>query len=114
MVRPLSQNRAKGSRALPPLGATAFASRHAWGRRAAYSSQFLDPIGRAWRTKDNVKARRIGDENLDECDLPPKPKPMRWITYERCVAPRYDAAEDALDRRLVTAARLMRQSQFKS
>src|SRR4051812_44289124 len=30
-----------------PLGATFFASRYAWGRRAAYASQFLDPIGRA-------------------------------------------------------------------
>lgn len=42
-----------------PLGATFFASRHAWGRSAAYASQFLDPIGRAWRTKAKVKARLI-------------------------------------------------------
>ncbi len=28
-----------------PLGATFFASRHAWGRSAAYASQFLHPIG---------------------------------------------------------------------
>jgi hypothetical protein len=29
-----------------PLGAPFFASRYAWGRRAAYASQFLDPVGR--------------------------------------------------------------------
>jgi hypothetical protein len=49
-----------------PLGATFFASRHAWGRRVAYASQFLDLIGRAWRTKAKVKARLIGDEDPDE------------------------------------------------
>jgi len=91
-----------------PLGATFFASRHAWGRSAAYASQFLDPIGRAWRTKAKVKAALLGDENPDEWDLPPKPKGMRWATYERWVA-RYDAAEEMLDAQLiVAAARLMR------
>jgi hypothetical protein len=30
-----------------PGGAPYFASRHAWGRQAAYGSQFLDPVGRA-------------------------------------------------------------------
>ncbi len=79
-----------------PLGATFFASRHAWGRSAAYASQFLDPIGRAWRTKAKVKARLIGDEDPDEWDLPPKPKGMRWATYEKWEA-KYDAAEDAID-----------------
>jgi len=91
-----------------PLGATFFASRHAWGRRAAYGSQFLDPIGRAWRTKAKVKAALLGDEDPDEWDLPPKPKGMRWATYERWVA-RYDAAEEMLDEQLTSAAeRLMK------
>jgi hypothetical protein len=66
-----------------PLGAAFFASRHAWGRRAAYVSQFLDPIGRAWRTKAKVKAALLGNEDPDEWDLPPKPKGMHWATYER-------------------------------
>ncbi len=79
-----------------PLGATFFASRHAWGRSAAYASQFLDPIGRAWRVKAKVKARLIGDEDPDEWDLPPKPKGMRWATYERWEA-KFDAAEDAIE-----------------
>jgi hypothetical protein len=91
-----------------PLGATFFASRYAWGRRAAYASQFLDPIGRAWRTKAKVKAILLGDEDPDEWDLPPKPKGMRWATYERWVA-KYDAAEEMLDTQLVMAtARLMK------
>jgi hypothetical protein len=91
-----------------PLGATFFASRYAWGRRAAYASQFLDPIGRAWRTKAKVKAALLGDEDPDEWDLPPKPRGMHWATYERWVA-RYDAAEELLDARLVlAAARLMK------
>jgi hypothetical protein len=91
-----------------PLGATFFASRHHWGRRAAYASQFLDPIGRAWRTKAKVKAALLRDEDPDEWDLPPKPRGMHWATYERWVA-RYDAAEELLDARLVlAAARLMK------
>jgi hypothetical protein len=91
-----------------PLGAAYFASRYAWGRRAAYASQFLDPIGRAWRTKAKVKAALLGDADPDEWDVPPKPKGMRWATYERWVA-RYDAAEEMLDTRLVMAAeRLMK------
>jgi hypothetical protein len=95
-----------------PLGATAFASRHGWGRRAAYASQFLDPIGRAWRTKAKVKAARLGDEDPDEWDLPPKPKGMRWATYEKWEArweAKYDAAEEMLNAQLVlAAARLMK------
>jgi hypothetical protein len=91
-----------------PLGATFFDSRHAWGRRAAYASQFLDPIGRAWRTKANVKATLLGDADPDEWDLPPKPKGMHWATYEKWVA-RYAAAEEMLDAQLVqAAARLMK------
>ena len=79
-----------------PLGATFFASRHAWGRRAAYASQFLDATGRAWRTKANVKARLLGDSDPDEWDLPPRPKRMRQKTYERWEA-KYDEAEERLE-----------------
>jgi hypothetical protein len=43
-----------------------------------------------------VKARLIGDEDPDEWDLPPKPKGMRWATYEKWEA-KFDAAEDAID-----------------
>jgi hypothetical protein len=34
-----------------------------------YACQFIDPIGRAWRTMSKVKARLIGNEDLDECGL---------------------------------------------
>ena len=49
-----------------------------------------------------------GDEDPEEWDLPPKPKAMRWPTYERWVS-KYDAAEEMLDAQLVmAAARLMK------
>ena len=90
-----------------PLGANYFASRHAWGRRAAYASQFLDPVGRAWRTKAKIKNRLIGDEDPDEWDLPPRPKRMQLKTYERWEA-KYDRAEDVLDWQLcLTVGRLL-------
>lgn len=91
-----------------PLGVTFFPSWHAWGRRVAYASQFLNPIGRAWWTKAKVKAALIGDEDPDEWDLPPTPKGMQWATHKRSVD-RYDAAEEMLDARLIlAAARLMK------
>jgi hypothetical protein len=79
------------------------ASRHVRGRRAAYASQFLDPIGRAWRTKAKVKAVLLGNEDPDGWDLPPKPRGMRWVTYERWVA-LYDDAEEMLDAQIAMAA----------
>jgi hypothetical protein len=81
-----------------PSGASSFASRHAWGRSAAYASQFLDPVDRVWRTKDKIKARLLGNEDPEKWDLPPKPKGMRWTTYERWEA-KYDKADEALIRR---------------
>ena len=52
-------------------------------------------------------ARLLGDADPDEWGLPPKPKRMRWATYERWVA-RYDVAEDELDAHLCLAmARLL-------
>jgi hypothetical protein len=70
--------------------------------------QFLDPIGRAWRTKANVKSVLLGDADPDEWDLPPKPKGMHWATYERWVT-KFDVAEETLDAQLTRAmARLMK------
>ena len=48
------------------------------------------------RAKQGSKSRLIGDCDPDEFDLPPKPKWMRWHTYNRHVE-RYDAYEDILD-----------------
>ena len=49
---------------------------------------------------------------MDGWDLPPKPKGMRWATYEKCVD-RFDAAEEMLDAQpIIAAARLMRRLQL--
>jgi hypothetical protein len=80
-----------------PPGAERFCSRQTWGRRVvAYRSQFLGPDARAHAGQARIKARLIGDCDPDEWDLPPKPKWMRWYTYNRHVE-RYDAYEDILD-----------------
>jgi hypothetical protein len=49
----------------------------------AYSTQFEAPFDRAISAREKVKSRLIGDLNPREWDLPPKPKGMRWHTYER-------------------------------
>jgi hypothetical protein len=64
-------------------GATHFRCRQGWGRHVAYTSQFLDPDNRAHRGKAKIKARLIADLDPDEWELPPKPKRMRWRTYNR-------------------------------
>jgi hypothetical protein len=78
-------------------GATRFCSRQTWGRQVAYASQFLDPDNRAHRGKAKIKARLIADLDPDEWELPPKPKWMRWSTYNRLVD-RFDSYEEILDR----------------
>jgi hypothetical protein len=79
-----------------PPGATGFRSRQAWGRQVAYQSQFLDLTNRAHWGKSKIKNRLIGTLDPDEWDLPPKPKGMRWRTYQRYVD-RFDRYENALD-----------------
>ena len=86
-----------------PPGATRFCSRQAWGRRVAYSSQFMTSTDRAWLGKVKIKSRLIADLNPDEWDLPPKPKRMRWRTYQRYVE-KYDGYEELLDRGSAMAA----------
>jgi hypothetical protein len=80
-----------------PPGASRFCSRHAWGRRrVAYRSQFLDADNRAHRGKAKIKAKLIADLDPDEWELPPKPKWMRWKTYNRLEA-RFDRYEAQLE-----------------
>jgi hypothetical protein len=67
---------------LPP-GASRFSSRHAWGKQVAYSTQFESKFGRAITAREKVKDRLIGNLKRDEWELPPKPKWMRWHTYQR-------------------------------
>jgi hypothetical protein len=67
---------------LPP-GARRFCSRQAWGKQVAYSTQFESSFDRAITAREKVKDRLIGNLKRDEWELPPKPKWMRWYTYER-------------------------------
>jgi len=92
---------------LPP-GAQQFASRHAWPRQVAYSSQFMTPMDRAQLGKERIKRRLIGELDPEEWDLPPKPKWMRWKTYHRLVDQfeKYEATLDA--GALSRASRLIR------
>ena len=46
--------------------------------------------------KRKIKARLIGDCDPDEWGLPPKPKWMRWRTYNRYVD-RFDRYEEILE-----------------
>ena len=80
-----------------PPGARRFCGRHEWGQRVAYASQFDTPIDRAHRGKAKIKARLIGTCDPDKLELPPKPKWMRWQTYNS-LERKFDAYEDFLDR----------------
>lgn len=79
-----------------PPGATRFYARQAWRRQVAYQSQFLDRDNRAHLGQSKIKNRLIGDLDPDEWDMPPKPKGMRWRTYQRHVD-RFDRYEATLD-----------------
>jgi hypothetical protein len=79
-----------------PSGATRFCSRQTWGRQVAYQSQFNDKINRAHNGKERIKSRLIADLDPEEWDFPPKPKWMRWKTYER-QEKRFDHYEEILN-----------------
>ena len=51
---------------------------------------------RAHQGKAKIKSRIIADLDPDEWDLPPKPKWMRWRTYNRYVE-RFDHHEAILE-----------------
>src|SRR5690606_5626824 len=77
-------NRRVSVRWMPP-GARDFACRQRWGRQVAYNSQFSDRINRAHQGKARINSRLcfIGGLDPDKWDFPPKPKWMRWRTYNR-------------------------------
>ena len=85
-----------------PPGARRFCGRHEWGGQVAYASQFDTPVDRAHRGKAKIKARLIGDRDPDEWDLPPKPKWMRWHTYNKQVD-KFDHYEGMLEHPLPTS-----------
>jgi hypothetical protein len=81
-----------------PPGATSFCSRQAWGRQVAYASQFLDRDSRAHHGQSKINSRlcSIGQFDPDDWNFPPKPKWMRWRTYNR-LEQKFDRYEDILD-----------------
>lgn len=81
-----------------PPGARDFRCRQSWGRQVAYASQFLDRDNRAHRGKAKINSRlsRIGGYNAEDWDFPPKPKWMRWDTYNRAME-KFDHYEEVLD-----------------
>jgi hypothetical protein len=85
---------------LPP-GASRFCSRQAWGKQVAYSTQFESKFDRAITARQKVKRRLIASLNPRDWDLPPKPKWMRWNTYER-LAGKYKAEQDKIDQIIET------------
>jgi hypothetical protein len=78
------------------FGQGRFYSRAAWGPRYAYASQVDTPVDRAHRGKAKIKARLIDDLDPDEWALPPKPKWMRWHTYDKQVE-KFDHYEGQLN-----------------
>ena len=89
-----------------PPGARDFRSRQAWRRQVAYRSQFLDPDNRAYHGQSKIKMRLIGNRDPDDWDLPPKPKGMRWRTYQRYVD-RFDRYEDMIGAGFGRLARIL-------
>ncbi|MFZ0239683.1 MAG: hypothetical protein WAL37_20355 [Xanthobacteraceae bacterium] len=87
-----------------PPGAHSFACRERWRRQVAYASQFMDRTARAHQGKAKINSRlcSIGRFDLEEWDLPPKPKWMRWRTYNRVVE-RFDRYEAMLEEGLAEA-----------
>jgi hypothetical protein len=81
-----------------PPGARRFLSRQAWGRLVAYASQFMDRDSRAHYGQSKINSRLCSIGEFDPADwkFPPKPKWMRWETYNRCEE-KFDNYERILD-----------------
>jgi hypothetical protein len=89
-----------------PAGADTFASRQKWGRQVAYASQFMDRVARGHQGAATIKSRLCtsGGFDPDEWDLPPKPKWMRWRTYNRMVE-KFDGYEAMIEEGLLEAVK---------
>ena len=81
-----------------PPGARNFACRQEWGRQVAYNSQFASPVDRAHQGKARINSRLCSIDGLspDDWDFPPKPKWLRWSTYNRAQE-KFDRYESILD-----------------
>jgi hypothetical protein len=85
-----------------PPGADRFYSRQAWGKQVAYSTQFESKFDRAISARQKVKSRLIADLDPRDWELPPKPKWMRWDTYER-LAEKYQFQQIKIDQCMIDA-----------
>lgn len=92
-----------------PPGARGFARRHAWGRQVAYGSQFLAPWDRALDAAQDIRWRLGGREwvSLEE-PPPPKPKWMRWSTYDALMA-RRERDEEIVERHFADFVQRLRE-----
>ena len=88
-----------------PPGANSFACRQSWGRQVAYSSQFATPDDRAYRGTQRIY-RRLGASDWGDGDYPPKPKWMRWRTYNALLA-RIDRYDEIANTSFLAAAQLI-------
>jgi hypothetical protein len=79
-------------------GVYGFASRQRWGRQVGYGSQFSGEVERAHTGKAKIHRRlcSIGGYDPNEWEFPPKPKRMRWETYE-ALEKRFDDYEAILN-----------------
>ena len=92
-----------------PPGARSFASRQAWGRQVAYSSQFQTWYDRALTQGQGLRSKPGGPDWAGYSgEDPPKPKWMRWKTYNRILERSY-RYEEIADQRLISfAARFLK------
>ena len=81
-----------------PTSARDFACRQRWGRQVAYASQFSTPVDRAHRGLARIKSLlcSIGGFDPDDWEFPPKPKWMRWNTYNQAKE-KFDRHQAALN-----------------
>jgi len=84
-------------------GAGRFYSRQAWGRQVAYATQFASPEYRAQLGQAKIRSRLIDNLDPDEWDLPPKPKLMRWRTYDEAWQ-KFEAYEEVRDKHFYQSA----------
>jgi len=66
-----------------PAGAEQFCGRQTWGQQVAYLSQFGSVVDRAHLGKARINLQIGLGHNPDPQILLPKPKGMRWNTYNR-------------------------------
>lgn len=78
------------------IGGAGFHSRHAYGRLAYAAQRTAQGWSRALHRRDRILFAKL---KADDPDDAPKPKWMRWRTYDRLVA-QLEAAEAECDRQL--------------